>query len=225
MAVKKAINARIMPKWTFALLAALALGIGAYAFVFYGNYDGLKSQGFVQSKTIALPDLWYKVLWVHAASSGVALSIGWIQFVKRIRKRRTNLHRAIGYVYSIMLAVGGVTGLYMAYYSDGGWSGKTGFAMLSLLWLYTLYRSLKSIIVDRDVRTHGRWMTRNYALTCAAITLRIYTGIAAGAFGLTDTNDTFVVIGWLCWVPNLFFAQWLMNRKKVHKPPVTTLQL
>lgn len=206
-------------------MAVLALGIGAYAFAFYGNYDGIKAQGFVESKTIELPDLWYKVLWVHAATSGVALSIGWLQFVKELRKRRTGLHRAIGYVYSVMLAAGGVTGLYMAYYADGGWIGKTGFATLSVLWLYTLYRSLKSVIADRDVKAHGRWMTRNYALTCAAIMLRIYTGVAAAAFGLTDTNDTFAVIGWLAWVPNLLFAQWLINRRKAHKPPVTTLQL
>ena len=213
---------KIMPKWTFVLLAALALGIGAYSFNFYGDYEGIKAQEFVTSKEIELPDLWYKMLWVHAASSGVALSIGWLQFVKRIRKRRKGLHRAIGYAYSVMLAAGGATGLYMAYYADGGWIGRTGFATLSVLWLYTLYRSLKSIIADRDAKSHGRWMTRNYALTCAAIMLRIYTGIADGVFGLTDTNDTFVVIGWLCWVPNLIFAQWLVRkRRRFRQPPAT----
>ncbi len=214
-----------MPRWSFALLALLALGIGAYAFALYGDYDGMKARDFVTSKEIELPDLWYKVLWVHAAASGVALSIGWLQFVKRLRRRRTGLHRAIGYLYSVMLAAGGVTGLYMAYYADGGWIGRTGFATLSVLWLYTLYRSLKSIIADRDVKAHGGWMTRNYALTCAAIMLRVYTAIADGALGITDTNDSFVVIGWLAWVPNLIFAQWLINRRRIHEPPATTLQL
>lgn len=213
MANSKVRNVRIMPRWSFALLALFALGIGTYAFALFGNYEGIKAQEFVTSKEIALPDLWYRMLWVHAVSSGVALAIGWLQFVKRLRRRRTGLHRAVGYLYSVMLAAGGVTGLYMAYYADGGWIGKTGFATLAVLWLYTLYRSLKSVIVERDVKAHGRWMTRNYALTCAAIALRIYTGIADGVFGLSDTNDTFVVIAWLAWVPNLIFAQWLISRR------------
>ena len=84
---------------------------------------------------------------------------------------------------------------------------------------------MKSIIADRDVKAHGGWMTRNYALTCAAIMLRVYTAIADGALGITDTNDSFVVIGWLAWVPNLIFAQWLINRRRIHEPPATTLQL
>lgn len=206
-------------------MAILAIGIGAYAFALYGNYDGMKAQEFVTSKEIELPDLWYRALWVHAASAGIALTIGWLQFIKKLRKRNKGLHRAIGYAYSAMLTVAGVSGLYMAYYADGGWIGKAGFATLAVLWLYTLYRSLKSVIVDRDTKAHGRWMTRNYALTCAAIALRVYTGVAGAAFGLEDTNDTFVVIAWLAWVPNLIFAQWLISRRKIRKQPVTTLPM
>lgn len=202
-----------MPRWTFILLALLAVGIGAYAFALYGNYDGMKEQEFVMAKDEVLPNLWYKMLWMHAASSGIALTIGWLQFVKRLRRRKPNVHRAIGYLYAAMLVIGGVTGLYMAYYADGGVSGKLGFTTLSVLWLYTLYRSLKSIIVNRDAKAHGLWMMRNYSLTCAAIMLRVYTGVAGAAFGLEDTNVTFVVIGWLCWVPNLLLAEWLIRRR------------
>lgn len=209
---------RLMPGWTFVLMAILAVGIGIYAFAFYGNYDGIERQAFVTEKDIVLPALWFKALWVHAASSGIALTIGWLQFVGRLRRSKPNLHRAIGCVYAVSLTLGGVSGLYMAYYADGGWVGETGFATLAILWLYTLYRGLRSVIGDRDFAAHGRWMTRNYALTCAAIALRLYAGICAG-FGLEDTNETFVVIGWACWVPNLLFAEWLIrkNERRVHR--------
>lgn len=74
---------------------------------------------------------------------------------------------------------------------------------------------VKSIIVHRNKAEHGRWMARNYALTCAAITLRLYTTLAAGIWKITDTNESFFVIAWICWVPNLLFIEMLMSRKSV----------
>lgn len=124
------------------------------------------------------------------------------------------MHRVIGYVFAAAVAVGGSTGLYLACYANGGLFAQTGFTALSVLWLYTLYLSLKSIVGARNTEEHGRWMTRCYALTCAAIALRIYTPLAAVLFGVTDTNDSFVVIAWLCWVPNLVIAEFFINRNR-----------
>lgn len=198
--------------WGFGILALFALLVGAYALVMYGSLDGAREQPFATEKG-SLPDLWYIVLWVHAVSSGVALAVGWLQFIKRIRHRTPNVHRTIGYIYSFLIVIGAITGLYLAFYASGGWFAQIGFASLSIMWLYTLFRSLKSIIVDRDPIEHGRWMTRNFALTCAAITLRIYTALAAIFLGLSDTNDTFFVIAWICWLPNLLVAQFLLGRR------------
>ncbi|MWC29710.1 DUF2306 domain-containing protein [Paenibacillus sp. MMS18-CY102] len=198
--------------WGFGILAVLAVVVGLYALAFYGSPDGVKEQPFSMEKG-SMPSLWYSVLWAHAVSAGVAIGIGWLQFVKRIRQRLPQFHRIIGYAYSVMLIIASFTGLYLAFYSDGGLSGHIGFSALSLMWLYTLYRALKSIIADRQPIAHGNWMTRNYALTCAAITLRIYTALAGALFGLDDTDDTFTVIAWLCWVPNLFVAEMIISRR------------
>ncbi|PWW05221.1 putative membrane protein DUF2306 [Paenibacillus cellulosilyticus] len=208
-------------KWMFGLLALLAVGIGLYAFAFYGTIDSTHNTPFVESKADAsLPDLWYTVLWLHAISAGTALGIGWLQFVKRIRRSSPNVHRLAGYLYSAGITVGGVTGLYVAWYADGGMSGKIGFAALALAWLYTLYRGLKSIY-ERNYGEHARWLTRNYALTCAAIMLRIYLPVAAGLFGVSDTNDSFIVIAWLCWIPNLLFAEMINSgRRPARRRPV-----
>lgn len=203
-------NRRRRRSWLFGILAFLAVGIAAYALFFYGNPDSVKDQGFSIEKG-AMPDLWYSVLWVHAVSAGLALGIGWLQFIKPIRLRMPNIHRAIGYVYAATITSAGITGLYLAYYANGGLSAQLGFAALSVLWLYTLFRSLQSIIRDRNPREHGRWMLRNYALSCAAISLRIYMPLAAVLFGLTDTNDTFGVIAWLAWIPNLLIAEMMIR--------------
>lgn len=211
MKVRQKRSARL---WAFGILALFAVLIGAFAFASYGSPDSLREQEFVTEKG-SMPELWYSILWTHAIAAGTALTIGWLQFVKKIRHRMLMLHRLIGYVYAAMIAVGGVTGLYLAFYASGGWSALVGFASLSILWLFTLYRSLKSIIVERDPIRHGEWMIRNYALSCAAIMLRLYTLLAAMLFGITDTNVSFVVIAWIAWVPNLAVAAWLINRKRL----------
>jgi len=201
-------------KCLFGLLSFLAIGIGLYAFAFYSTIDGTRNSGFAEAKLDdALPELWYTMISLHAISAGTALIIGWLQFVRRIRRRNPNAHRMIGYLYSAGIVVGGITGLYVAWYADGGISGKIGFTVLALLWLYTLFRGLKSIIVDRNQVEHGRWFIRNYALTCAAIMLRVYTPLADGLFSM-DTNQSFAVIGWLCWVPNLLLAEMLLSGRK-----------
>ncbi|WP_158629972.1 DUF2306 domain-containing protein [Cohnella sp. AR92] len=199
----------------FGFLALLAIGVGAYAWMVYGNPSKVGEQSFVIEKG-ALPDLWSKALWAHAVSAGFAIAIGWLQFLGRLRRRAPALHRIIGYAYSLGIAIAGVSALYLAVYADGGPSGKLGFGMLALLWLFTLVQGLRSIIVYRDSKRHGRWMIRNYALTCAAISLRLYTLLSAALFGLSDTNDTFVVISWLCWLPNLLLAEaWVRRRSHV----------
>ena len=51
-------------------------------------------------------------------------------------------------------------------------------------------------------------MTRSYALCLAAVTLRLYlpSSLAAGvAFG-----TAYPVIAWLCWVPNVLVAEWMI---------------
>ena len=57
-------------------------------------------------------------------------------------------------------------------------------------------------------------MVRNFALTFAAVMLRLYlpaSMVAGGDFGLA-----YSVIAWLCWVPNVFVAEVLFNR--THNP-------
>lgn len=188
------------------ILAILALGIGAYAFALYSNPNALDEQQYVVDKG-QLPNLWHSMLWIHAVSAGTALSIGWLQFIKRLRVKLLHVHRVIGMLYMVMAAVGAISGLYLAAYADGGWSGKLGFTALSLMWGFTLFRGIHSILSSHKPMEHGRWMLRNYALTCAAIMLRIYVPLAEVLFGISDTNITFSVIAWLCWVPNLLVAE------------------
>ena len=56
-------------------------------------------------------------------------------------------------------------------------------------------------------------MIRSFALTFAAVTLRIYLPLFAGVLKL-DFVQSFDTISWLCWVPNLLVAEVLVNRAR-----------
>ena len=51
-------------------------------------------------------------------------------------------------------------------------------------------------------------MIRSYALTLAAVTLRIY--IPIGQLAGFAYEPAYQTIAWLCWVPNLVIAEWVI---------------
>jgi len=103
----------------------------------------------------------------------------------------------------------------MAFHAFGGLPGRLGFAFLALAWLCSGFRAYLAIRA-RDITAHRRWMVRNFALTFAAVTLRLYlpTSLASGvAFEIA-----YPAIAWLCWVPNLLIAELLFNQ--THNPSI-----
>src|SRR5260370_20371385 len=56
-------------------------------------------------------------------------------------------------------------------------------------------------------------MIRSYALTLAAVTLRIY--LPASQIAGIPFPDAYQTISWLCWVPNLVVAEWWILRSRL----------
>jgi Predicted membrane protein (DUF2306) len=81
---------------------------------------------------------------------------------------------------------------------------SVGFLVLGALWVGTTARGY-FLIRRRQLRRHREWMIRSYALTCAAITLRIYLPVLSIA-GLPLANG-YPLVAWICWVPNIIFAE------------------
>jgi uncharacterized membrane protein len=146
-------------------------------------------------------------LYAHLGGGALALALGPWQFRRRTRRRALGVHRWTGRVYLAAVAVGGVGALGLAPISQHGLVTHVGFGLLAILWLVataTAYLRIRS----GDVRAHRRWMIRSYALTFAAVTLRIYLPLSAIA-GISFP-DAYQVVAWLCWVPNLVVAEWLI---------------
>lgn len=194
-------------------LAVLSLGVAGYAVVAYGL---LPLGAFVHPDMQATFRVHSIGIYTHIFASAVALALGPFQFSSRLRASRLQLHRWSGRGYlGVGVLFGGLAGLYMSLHAFGGIASQLGFGCLALAWLFTGQHAYLAIR-RHDVAAHRRWMVRNFALTLAAVTLRLYlpASMAAGiAFDLA-----YPAIAWLCWVPNAVLAEVLLSRTHSGEP-------
>ncbi len=186
------------------MLIALAIPIGLYALGF--QFLGIGNPEF-QARFARLP----LAAAAHVVGGGIALLIGGFQFVARFRVAAPHWHRWLGRIYLLLVLAGGLGGAILAFQATGGLVARVGFFLLAVLWLWSgtaAYRAIRR----RDVVTHRKWMMRNYALTFAAVTLRMELGLI-GALGY-EFEVAYPVVAWLAWVPNLVLVEWWLLARR-----------
>ena len=141
---------------------------------------------------------------VHVAGAATALLIGPFQFLPRLRARRRALHRWMGRSYVIACLIGGVGGLILAFGSTAGPIATAGFGSLAALWIVANIEAWRMALARR-FDAHRAWMIRSFALTFAAVTLRLYLPLAA--LLPFPFVDAYRAISFLAWVPNLILAE------------------
>ncbi|NNE55875.1 MAG: DUF2306 domain-containing protein [Flavobacteriales bacterium] len=149
--------------------------------------------------------VWKLALYGHILIGSIALMIGWLQFSTRLRLKHVKLHRGLGKTYIMAVLFSGISALYLSFFATGGWIASLGFGSLAVFWVYSTINALLSIRKGR-LECHRNWMFRSYALTFAAVTLRIWLPLLTGAFSM-EFVQAYVIIAWLCWVPNWIFAE------------------
>jgi uncharacterized membrane protein len=195
----------------FTALVALSLGVAAYALATYALLPLGAAVHPDMRTTFATADVQRAGIYVHVFASSVALILGPLQFWARLRAARPALHRWLGRCYlGIGILVGGLAGLLIASYAHGGPVARLGFACLALAWLYTGLRAYRAIRA-RDLAAHRRWMIRNFALTFAAVTLRLW--LPASVVSGVPFGIAYAIVAWLCWLPNLAVAEWMLGRE------------
>jgi hypothetical protein len=104
------------------------------------------------------------------------------------------------WVYVVAVAFAAVAALVLAPQTNFGPVAGLGFLTLAILWLIATGTALRTAIQHR-FRDHRRWMLRSYALTAAAITLRIL--LPASAIVGLPMGPSYRAIAWMCWLINL----------------------
>jgi uncharacterized membrane protein len=147
--------------------------------------------------------------YAHIVGGGLALLLSPIQLSARLRARVPRLHRMTGRVVLCSIAVGGVAGLVLAPHNLAGLDGTVGFGALAVLWL--TFATLGFLAIRRGaVTVHRRWMLRTFALTYAAVTLRLWLLVLTPVTG--DFVSAYQFVPFLAWVPNLVIAELLIRR-------------
>jgi uncharacterized membrane protein len=184
------------------LAILLSAGVALVAYRYF--LPGAAIPDIVASNGLRLP--W---LVIHAASAATALLIGPWQFLPEVRARRPLLHRWMGRMYVVACLTGGVTGFMLALGASTGMVSTAGFGLLAVAWICCTLTAWR-LARRRDFIAHRRWMIRSFALTFAAVTLRLYLPIAP-ALPVTF-EDAYRAISFLSWVPNLLVAEIHLRR-------------
>lgn len=154
---------------------------------------------------------------IHGLPGTLVLLIGPFQFVPAIRNRYPALHRVLGRIYLLGVLVGGVVAVFAALASTSGLAAQTGFLLLAAGWLYTgfmAYRTARQL----QFSLHRVWMIRNYALSFAAVLLRI--GIVLGQLytarysdGPITFEETYTTSVWSSMLISYLVAEWFIVQR------------
>lgn len=151
-------------------------------------------------------------IYAHAFAAMFALGLGAFQFRAGLRRRRPRIHRIMGRIYVPAAILTGATGVYMAGYSYGGMITHLGFGFLGVAVIVTTSVAFTRIRA-LDIASHREWMLRSYALIFAAVMLRVLLPLLIIAYE-GDFDPAYRWVAWLCWVPNVLWAEWYIRRSR-----------
>lgn len=172
-------------------------------------------------------NLQYAVLVTHIFTATVALVLGPLQFVPKIRARR-RIHRTIGRVYLLAGVLPSAVATVPVAMFSGSLFTQISLITAAVLWLITgglAYRAARR----RDFGAHRAWMMRNYALTFLAVTSRVLTPLLLFAqipFGAGDLKSigahatAMIPVGQtLGWIIDLIVVEIIIRRTRAQRKP------
>lgn len=173
-------------------------------------YLGLSDDlGFLSTKTDEVITKKYYLLafYIHITSSFWVMLGGIFQFINVPFGR---YHKVLGKIYvASVLFLAAPSGLVLAFFANGGITAKVGFTMQCLVWWLVSYKAFREI-KNQQWLAHTQWMIRSYAVTLAAMSLRIGSYLMVYFFQ-TKPIETYLTVTWLSWVGNLLIAEVLIT--------------
>lgn len=162
----------------------------------------LDPNSFLRQRYAAIP--WLMI--AHGGFGALALFLGVFQFSSRLRQRHLQLHRVMGRLYVVGVAIAAPvaikvsTLLYTPTLTMASVIQATG-------WLVTTATALYCVKTGR-IQQHREWMMRSYPFAMVFVVVRVIIAIPAvarmGVFGLAET--VWSVIAVACFLPSFLIA-------------------
>ncbi|MBG8553851.1 DUF2306 domain-containing protein [Hymenobacter guriensis] len=148
--------------------------------------------------------------YVHITSSLWVLAAGLAQFFPQWFRGRAAWHRRLGKLYVVsILALAAPSGLVLAFFANGGLVAKAGFTLQCVVWWLSTWQAYR-LARQRRWDAHTEWMIRSFAVTLAAMSLRLESYGLFYLFG-TKPIETYLTVTWLSWTGNLVLAEVLVQ--------------
>ena len=156
---------------------------------------------------------------IHILPGFLFMILGPLQFSKKIRFQRPNLHRWIGRVYLACGLVIGISALFMSFLmSIGGVNETVATTLFALFFLFGLIKAYIHIR-KRQILLHREWMLRAFAIGLAVSTTRPIVGIFVATSGFTKltVEEYFGTAFWLAFTLHLMIAELWINHTRTRK--------
>ena len=183
---------------------------GIYAvFAFsMGGLEILARLGFsVSSPLRELPGVFI----LHALFGGAVLLTGPVQFHKGLRAKRRQVHRMLGRVYAVSVAVASLSAALLAVTFDVPWTARVAFLSLAVLWFVSTALAVARAR-NGQIPQHREWMLRSFALSFFFVTFSLWV---PGLRGTSLPEEVAYPLGvLLAWVLNLAAAEMWIRRTR-----------
>ncbi len=201
---------KILSKIPFAIMTGFAFLLFTTTLVYWSFEPDVN---FLLTKQDIVHNMvWRAAFYIHITGGMLSIALGPFQFIRQLRERYLPLHRVIGKIYAIaILLIGAPTGLYMAFYANGGPGASLGFIMMSVLWFYTTWMGIRTVL-NKQIIQHRQWMIRSYAITFSAVSLRLWVPCLSLIVKM-DPLQVIIVTAWISWLFNLIAAEYIIKLK------------
>lgn len=168
--------------------------------------------GILKNKEIATNWIYRSSFSIHIALGIIAMFIGPLQFINRVRTKYLQLHRKVGYLYFFCVVISAIAGLGVAQYAMGGIISTLGFSLLAIFWFSSVIMAIK-YIREGNITKHKKWMYISYGLTFAAIPQR--TLLIFPLFLDIEFIPIYRLSAWLPWILDTLIAVYLFKKSEM----------
>jgi uncharacterized membrane protein len=194
-----AVKAKPLTYLALATMAVLAVAVALYSLRYYGALAHRWLD--VDPKLRAVIERVPLQALTHMLIAPIALVLGPFQFFPALRAHYPSVHRWCGRIYVLACLIAGIGALATTPFASGGPVAGLGFAMLALSWIGTTWAAWRAAL-RRDFASHRLWMRFSYAMTFAAVTLRLQIPVGF-ALGFRDYSAMSVWLAYTSWIPNV----------------------